>query len=68
MLALWNFAAGLAAHLLVPPAIQGSPNCAHARRVGNDPSGAATAGSDWTGSGAERGAPQASRRRTYRPI
>jgi hypothetical protein len=42
--------------------------CAHARRVGNDPSGAATTGSDWTSSGADRGAPQASQRRTYRPI
>ncbi len=30
-------AAPRAAHLLVPPAIQGSPSCAHARRVGNDP-------------------------------
>jgi hypothetical protein len=40
------------------PAIQGSPSCAHARRVRSDPSGAAAAGSDWTGSGAERGAPQ----------
>jgi hypothetical protein len=54
MLALWNFAVGLAAHLLVPPAIQGSPSCAHTRRVGENPSGAATVGSDWASSGAER--------------
>jgi hypothetical protein len=39
-----------AAHLLVAPAIQGSPSCVHARRVRNDPSGAATAGLDWTSS------------------
>jgi hypothetical protein len=57
-----------AAHLLVAGAIQGSPSCAHARRVRNDPSGAARAGLDWTSSGADRGAPQASQRRTYRPI
>ena len=35
---------------------------------GDNPSGAATAGSDWTISGAERGALQASRRRTGSPI
>jgi hypothetical protein len=32
------------------------------------PSGAATTGSDWTSSGAERGALQRSQRRKYRPI
>jgi len=30
----------------------GSPSYAHARTVGNDPSGAATAGLDWTSPGA----------------
>ena len=52
-----------AAHLLVPPAIQDSPSCAYARRVGNDPSGAVAAGLDrdnfrdfapWTGQLAQR--------------
>jgi hypothetical protein len=36
--------------------------------VDNDASAAATAGSDWTSPGADRGAPQASQRHTNRPI
>ena len=67
-----NSAAGLAgiraSYLLVAPEIQGNPSCAHTRLCRQRPSGAATTGSDWTSSGADRGAPQASQRRTYRPI
>jgi hypothetical protein len=46
----------------------GQPKLCACETCRQRPSGAATTGSDWTGSGAERGVPQASQRRRYRPI
>jgi hypothetical protein len=46
----------------------GQPKLCACQTCRQRPSGATTAGSDWTGSGTGRGVPQASRRRKYRPI